>query len=235
MAQLKDTIIQGSARVTDTLYTTTMQAQIYQALTASNAITYGPGSNGQILTSNGSLTYWATNFAGNAASATIADRLRGFASSGTSNVSWGNQTGTQVCWANDSSGGSYSFRRDNPSSGKLSLEVDGRFYGNEGTNPAMLMNSDGTYWGMGDPDAKANVWIRTTSSGILPNQAGGATSGSMQDVLLVLLIQVQQQVMVYHYIMVLQQERQHMVLCLLVLARLVPTVELHQTGQPILL
>ena len=60
MAQLKDTIIQGSARVTDTLYTITLQAKIYQALTASDGTTYGPGSSGQIIRSNGSLSYWYT-------------------------------------------------------------------------------------------------------------------------------------------------------------------------------
>ena len=60
MAQLKDTIIQGSARVTDTLYTIKLQAKIYQALTASDGTTYGPGSSGQIIRSNGSLSYWYT-------------------------------------------------------------------------------------------------------------------------------------------------------------------------------
>lgn len=63
MAQLKDTVIQGSARVTDTLYSTTVQTTTLQALkilapTASNGTTYGPGSNNQILFSNGTSIYW---------------------------------------------------------------------------------------------------------------------------------------------------------------------------------
>jgi hypothetical protein len=35
----------------------------------------------------------------------------------------------------------------------MSIKVDGRFYGNEGANPAMLMNYTNSYWGMGGPDA----------------------------------------------------------------------------------
>lgn len=66
--------------------------------------------------------------------ATTASRLQGFSSSGTSNVTWGtaNSIGTQVCWANDASGGSYSFRRDNPVAGELSLILDGTVYIKEG-------------------------------------------------------------------------------------------------------
>lgn len=92
-------------------------------------------------------------------------------------ANWGNQTGTTVTGWSTSTSGAIEFRNDNPSSGKLSVKVDGRFYGNEGTYPAMLMNNTNSYWGMGDPDAASNVWIRTTSQGILPYQSGGAGSG----------------------------------------------------------
>ena len=37
--------------------------------------------------------------------------------------------------------------------------------------------SDGTYYGMASPTGADNVWIRTTSQGILPYQAGNAGSG----------------------------------------------------------
>jgi hypothetical protein len=60
----------------------------------------------------------------------------------------------------------------------ISLKVDGRFYGNEGNNPAMLLTTDGSYWGMGSPDGDASVWIRTTSQGIIPYAAKSAGSGT---------------------------------------------------------
>ena len=61
MAQLKDTTIQGSARVTDTLYSNAVQAKIFNIPTASNGTTYGPGSDGQVLKSNGASVYWASD------------------------------------------------------------------------------------------------------------------------------------------------------------------------------
>ena len=59
MAQLKDTTVSGSLRVTDTLYTTTNQFQILRIPTSSDGTTYGPGTDGQILKSNGTSVYWA--------------------------------------------------------------------------------------------------------------------------------------------------------------------------------
>lgn len=61
MAQLKDTTIQGSARVTDTLYSNAVQAKIFNIPTASNGTTYGPGTDGQVLKSNGASVYWASD------------------------------------------------------------------------------------------------------------------------------------------------------------------------------
>lgn len=61
MAALKDTVVAGSLRATDTLYTTTLQTTKISAPTASNGTTYGLGSNGQILKSNGSSIYWAAD------------------------------------------------------------------------------------------------------------------------------------------------------------------------------
>lgn len=58
MAQLKDTLIQGSARITDTLYTTTAQLFKLSIPTTSGGSTYGFGSNGQVVRSNGTSTYW---------------------------------------------------------------------------------------------------------------------------------------------------------------------------------
>lgn len=121
---------------------------------------------------------------GNAATATTASscsgnavtcsRPAGFTSNGTG-ATWGNTTGTSIAWW-DVGSCAIDFRRDNPSSGKLSVKVDGRFYGNEGNNPAMLMSYENSYWGMRNPDG-ANDWIRTTTQGIIPYQSGGLGSG----------------------------------------------------------
>lgn len=61
MAQLKNTVVQGSLKVTDTIYSSTGQFQIIKAPTSSGGSTYGPGTNGQVLKSNGSSVYWAAD------------------------------------------------------------------------------------------------------------------------------------------------------------------------------
>lgn len=91
--------------------------------------------------------------------------------------SWGNTTGTNIATWNESDGGSIQFMKNNPSSGKLSVKVDGRFYINEGTYPVMGMNYNNSYWGVGGPDAQYNTWIRTTTSGFIPEESGGEWSG----------------------------------------------------------
>ena len=58
MAQLKDTIVSGNLRVTDTTLTDTLHVTIIKAPTSSGGSTYGPGESGQILKSNGTMTYW---------------------------------------------------------------------------------------------------------------------------------------------------------------------------------
>lgn len=61
MAILKDTVVSGSLRATDTVYADTVQTKTIEAPTTSNGTTYGPGTNGQVLKSNGSSVYWATD------------------------------------------------------------------------------------------------------------------------------------------------------------------------------
>lgn len=110
---------------------------------------------------------------GNANTATIP---LGFSSRQT-NGNWGNTDGTTVtCWL-DSTGGGIDFRRDNPSSGKLSIKLDGRVYVNEGKTPVMGTEHANGFWGITSPDGENNVWIRTTTQGIIPYQNGGAGSG----------------------------------------------------------
>ena len=91
-------------------------------------------------------------------------------------VTWGNTTGTSIASWNDSSGGSIDFRKDNPSSGKLSIKVDGRVYVNEGVNPVLSAESNNGFWGMRTPDG-GNDWIRTPNSGLIPYVQGNAGSG----------------------------------------------------------
>jgi len=61
MAMLKDTVIAGSLRATDSLLTTTVQMQILHIPTTSNGTIFGPGTNGQVLKSNGTSVYWASD------------------------------------------------------------------------------------------------------------------------------------------------------------------------------
>jgi hypothetical protein len=72
----------------------------------------------------------ATKFNGTATTATTANQLNGMTA--TSSQTWGNQTGTFVHGENDSTGGSWAFRRDNPSSGQVSMILDGTVYIKEG-------------------------------------------------------------------------------------------------------
>ena len=58
MAQLKSTVVSGSLRVTDSTYTSTLQTQILHVPTASNGTSYGAGTDGQILRTNGASAYW---------------------------------------------------------------------------------------------------------------------------------------------------------------------------------
>ena len=63
MAQLKDTIVSGNLRVTDTILTDTIQADTIKARTGSSSTTCGPGTNGQVLKSNGTNAYWGDSTA----------------------------------------------------------------------------------------------------------------------------------------------------------------------------
>ena len=58
MAQLKDSIIQGNLRVSDSTLTDSLQVTTVKAPTTSGGTTYGAGSNGQVLTSNVTTSYW---------------------------------------------------------------------------------------------------------------------------------------------------------------------------------
>ena len=61
MAQLKDTIVSGNLRVTDTTLTDTLQVTTIKAPISSGGTTYGPGEYGQVLKSNGTTVYWGSD------------------------------------------------------------------------------------------------------------------------------------------------------------------------------
>lgn len=61
MAILKDTIVSGSLRATDTIYGVTGQFTTLKIPTASNGTTYGAGTSGQVLKTNGASVYWAND------------------------------------------------------------------------------------------------------------------------------------------------------------------------------
>lgn len=57
MAILKDSIVSGNLRVTDTILTNIVQADTIKALSSSSSTTFGPGTSGQMLISNGTNVY----------------------------------------------------------------------------------------------------------------------------------------------------------------------------------
>lgn len=77
MAQLKNTVISGSLRATDTLAAQTAQFKILNAPTTSNGTTYGPGSNGNFLKSNGTSIYWVNLAAADIPTISITDKTSG--------------------------------------------------------------------------------------------------------------------------------------------------------------
>ena len=70
------------------------------------------------------------NLIGGASTADKAYYLNGFSPSWSQ--AWGNQTGTFIHGEDDATGGSLAFRRDNPTSGQMSMIIDGTVYIKEG-------------------------------------------------------------------------------------------------------
>ena len=60
MAQLKDSIVSGNLRITDTLLSDAVQVTTLRAPSTAGGTTYGVGTNGQVLKSNGTSSYWGT-------------------------------------------------------------------------------------------------------------------------------------------------------------------------------
>lgn len=79
-----------------------------------------------------------------ASTATLAAYPQGFESRMTS-ATWGNTTGTFLTGWHTSSGGDVAFMNNNPSSGKLSMKLDGYFYQNEGVNRVLDTSDAANY------------------------------------------------------------------------------------------
>lgn len=60
MAQLKDLIVNGPARLVGDVFTVSLQVDTVKALTSSAATSYGVGTTDQLLASNGTKAYWKT-------------------------------------------------------------------------------------------------------------------------------------------------------------------------------
>lgn len=60
MAQLKDTIVTGNLRVTDTTLTDELQVDVIKTHSSSGANTMTAGTDGQILKTNGTSSYWGS-------------------------------------------------------------------------------------------------------------------------------------------------------------------------------
>ena len=92
---------------------------------------------------NGSITDGAAN-ASSAIFSTYTAYPLGFQSRTTS-ATWGNTTGTFLTGWHTSSGGDIAFMDNNPSSGKVSMKLDGYFYQNEGANRVLDTSDAANY------------------------------------------------------------------------------------------
>lgn len=79
-----------------------------------------------------------------ASTATLTAYPQGF-DSRTTSATWGNTTGTFLTDWHTSSGGDIAFMDNNPSSGKVSMKLDGYFYQNEGVNRVLDTSDAANY------------------------------------------------------------------------------------------
>lgn len=60
MANIKDLIINGSTRIINTLYANNIKTNKIKIPTSNGSSTLGVGSNGQVVSSNGTTVFWKT-------------------------------------------------------------------------------------------------------------------------------------------------------------------------------
>ena len=120
------------------------------------------------------------NYAGSSSAggnAWKADCLAGFTAKG--NQTWGNQTGSLVLAMDDDAGGSLAFRKNNPSSGKLSMVIDGTVYINEGNDEVATKSALSNYVPLGTTNA-STVSSAALNSRIINIEDAAVVSGQGQ-------------------------------------------------------
>ena len=71
MAQLKDLLVSGPSRLIGKLFANEVQLTTLNIPTTSNGTTYGAGTSGQVLVTNGTSAYWKTLATGDVGSGTL--------------------------------------------------------------------------------------------------------------------------------------------------------------------
>ena len=121
--------------------------------------------------------------AGSCAASTKTSMLDGFANGGAGGIAWGNQTGTGIWYNNESDGGSFGFRKNNPGAGQLSMVIDGTVYVNEGSYEVIHAGNIGSqsvnYANSAGSAGTASTAGSASSAGVL----GLGTSGYQSDVI----------------------------------------------------
>lgn len=88
MAQLKDSVVSGNLRVTDGILTDTIQTKTIKIPTASGGSTYGAGTSGQVVKSNGTSAYWANDTTYTAQTTSVGSAATGTVISADDITSW---------------------------------------------------------------------------------------------------------------------------------------------------
>ena len=108
MAQLKDTVITGNLNVTNEVLANSIQTNIIKIPTTSGSTTYGLGTAGQVIKSDGTGAYWAADSAGvtsitvKATSPIAIDSSAAITSTGTRTISHANSGATAGSYGDSS-------------------------------------------------------------------------------------------------------------------------------------
>lgn len=162
MAQLKDLIVNGASRFIGDIFGNKAQLTTLNAPTSAGGTTYGPGSNGNVLKSNGSSIYWGSDNNSDTLvtqtissaetgdyrllfSATADDTTRTETSRKDTDLRWQPSTNTLDIAASNANGviktsfGSLTLN----SSGSLTLNSASTIYINKPTNSSIIFTSGG--------------------------------------------------------------------------------------------
>lgn len=201
MAQLKDLLVSGPSRLIGKLFANEAQLTTLNIPTTSGGTIYGPGTNNQVLTSNGTTVYWASGFSGNASTADklkTARQINGTNFDGSANITtanWG--TARNISIGNSDGTGAGTAVSVNGSAAvtlKLPATIKASLTGNADTTTAANItttanavayytNTTGTF----GSKASANGALYATSAngalqwGTLPAAQGGTGKTTLKD------------------------------------------------------